>query len=61
MLDNYGDVLTIEELAEIFKVNRKTVLYILDDLSYRRLGRAYRISKASVIEYLNGKDSHAAD
>ena len=55
MLDDYKDVLTIDEVAEILRVNRKTVRAMLDQFNYRKIGRIYRISKMSVARYIAGE------
>ena len=53
MFENYRDVVTIAELAEMLRINRKTARDMLDCFDYRKIGRVYRISKASVVDYLS--------
>ena len=52
-LKNYPDVLTVQQVAEILNVSRRSVYKILDNnlKPYRKIGRIYRISKQSLIEY----------
>ena len=54
MLENYSDVLEIKELCEILRIDRKTAYRLLHngELSYRKIGRHYKIPKESVIKYL---------
>lgn len=53
-LKNYPDVLTVQQVAEILNVSRRSVYKILDNnlMPYRKIGRIYRISKQAFIEYL---------
>jgi excisionase family DNA binding protein len=49
------DVLTVDELAELLRVERKTAYAAIargDIPGVRRLGRTIRISRASVLEWL---------
>lgn len=58
MLENYKDILTLEEFAAIIRKGRKSAVEILksSDINYRILRGSYRISKESVIEWIrNGE------
>ncbi|WP_442905404.1 helix-turn-helix domain-containing protein [Kineothrix sp. MB12-C1] len=55
MLENYGDILSVIDVSNILKINKKTTYQLLKSgkLSYRRVGRIYRITKNSLIEFLS--------
>ena len=54
------DIVTIDEVASILKLNRKTVRNLLHNFRYRKIGRVYRIQLASVIEWME-KGEQGAD
>ncbi len=58
MLENYLDVLTVDDVAEILRIDRRTVMHMLatGKLDYRKIGRIYRISKISLIKFLSEGD-----
>ncbi|MCD8075005.1 MAG: helix-turn-helix domain-containing protein [Lachnospiraceae bacterium] len=60
MLDSYSDVLTINDTAEALRLSRRSVKRLMDggDIRYRKIGRIYRISKKSVLAYLDGYDQN---
>ena len=52
-------VITVEELAELLRVNRDTVYKAVSQGKVpgaRRIGRTIRISRNAVLDWLNGKD-----
>lgn len=55
MLEQYEDVLTIEDLREILNIGRGAVYDLLNRgvIPALRIGRNWKIPKAAVIEYLN--------
>ena len=56
MLEQYPDILSIKEFCRILQISRKTAYRLLQENSgirYRRIGRSYRISKESLIRYMN--------
>lgn len=55
MLENYDDVLTVEELCEILKVGQNAAYTLLNsgELKAFRNGRVWRIPKQTVIEYVS--------
>ena len=55
MFENYPDILTINDVAEILHVHRNTVKKNLQHFSYRKIGRVYRVSKKSVEDYMTGR------
>ena len=62
MFKNYPEVLNVEELAEILRINKSTAYQMLRKnlIPYRRIGTAYRISKQAVIQFLTeSRDSSA--
>ncbi|MCD7826011.1 MAG: helix-turn-helix domain-containing protein [Clostridiaceae bacterium] len=58
MLDHYSDVLTINDTAEALRLSRRSVKRLLDagEIRYRKIGRVYRISKKSVVAFLEDYD-----
>lgn len=54
MLEEYPDVITLDEFATIIRKGRKSAVSILksSDINYRILRGSYRISKESVIEWI---------
>lgn len=54
VLDDYNDVLTIEDLMEFFHIGMNTAYGLLRDGSIRsyKIGRGYRIPKQCVREFL---------
>lgn len=54
MLEEYPDVITLDEFASIIRKGRKSAVSILksSDINYRILRGSYRISKESVIEWI---------
>ncbi len=62
MLEQYEDVLTIEDLKEILNIGRGSVYDLLNRgvIPALRIGRNWKIPKSAVIEYLNScKDSYS--
>lgn len=54
MLNQYNDVLSIEELCEILKIGRNRAYELLqtEEIKGFRIGRPWKIPKISVEEYL---------
>lgn len=54
MLEQYKDVLTVDELCEVLQIGKKLAYQLIHSgvIPARRLGRIYRISKKAVIDYL---------
>lgn len=54
MLEQYDDILTIEELCEILKVGRNRAYELLEtgEIKAFRLGRPWKIPRLSVENYL---------
>lgn len=57
MLEQYQDILTIEELCEILKIGRNRAYELLDTGQIKgfRLGRPWKIPKLSVEHYLKNR------
>lgn len=55
MLDKYPDVLTVDEVANVLRISRRSVMRLFADgtINYKKIGRHYRISKSAVLKYLN--------
>lgn len=57
-LDEYNDIMTVEDLMEFLYIGRTTAYKLLKDGAIRslRIGKIYRIPKVAVAEYMkNGK------
>lgn len=57
MLEEYHDVLDTADICTILRIGRKTAYQLLNsgEIPCKRIGRKYKISKASLIEYLQKK------
>lgn len=55
MLDEYEDIITIQELRDILGVGRNSAYALLNDgvISAFRIGRNWKIPKESVIHYIS--------
>ena len=53
-LQKIPDVLTVNEVAEVLKVSKKSVYTLLQDnqIRHRKIGRIYRIPKTAIADYL---------
>ena len=51
---NIPDVLTVDEVAKILKVSKKSIYSLLqgNQIRCRKIGRIYRIPKTAIEEYL---------
>jgi len=54
MFSEFPDVVNVSEMAQMLKVSAKTAYKILkeDKIKYIAIGRAYKIPKVRVIEFL---------
>jgi excisionase family DNA binding protein len=54
MLEKYNDVLTSKEVLDILHISKNTLYDLLNKnmIPYIKIGRSYRISKKSLIEFL---------
>ena len=54
MLIDYPDVLNVEDVCKILGIGKKLVYSILkeNNLDHPRIGRAYKIPKINLIQYL---------
>jgi excisionase family DNA binding protein len=52
------DVLTVDEVAALLRLNRKTVYEAIArrEMPARRIGTAYRLSRSAVLDWLRGQD-----
>lgn len=57
MLENYGDMLTIDDICEILQIGKNAAYNLLrtNELKSFRIGRSWKIPKASMIEYVTRK------
>ena len=55
MLNNYPDVLTVKQLAEVLNIGHNAAYQLVkrQEIGVKRIGRAIRIPKSCVIMYLN--------
>lgn len=56
-LNNYGDVITVPELAKILRVGRNTAYNLIKDGEIKsvRVKTQIRIPKSSVVDFLNSQ------
>lgn len=56
LLNDYPDVLTVKSVQDILGIGRKQVYKLIDDgeLFAVRPGKSFLISKATLVNYLNG-------
>ena len=56
MLEDFKDVLTIEELCDALHIGKRLAYKLVHDgtIPARRIGRIYRIPKSAVLQYLIG-------
>ena len=57
MLENYNDVLLVEDIMDILKVGRNSAYKLIKNgiIKSLRIGRNIRIPKAYLIDYLTGE------
>lgn len=62
-LKDYPTALTVDEVAEILRISTKTIYKLIDEkaLSAVKVGRAFRITKGDVINYLRQKDKQSSN
>lgn len=63
MLDNYADILTIDDVCTALRLSRKTVTALIatGQLPCRKIGRVYRIRKSAVVNYIANDSIPAID
>ena len=63
MLQEYPDVMNIEQVSEVLGVSTKAVYGLIKDghLSVLKIGRTYRIPKIRLIAYLYGDPQGQSD
>lgn len=62
-LKDYPTALTVEEAAEILRVSTKTAYKLIHEavLPALKVGRAFRIAKVEIINYLRQKDKQSSN
>lgn len=57
MLEEYNDVLVIEDIMDILKIGRNSAYKLINsgEIKSLRVGRNIRISKVFLLDYLSGK------
>ena len=55
MLENYPDILNLNDMCVILKICRNSAVKLLKSgkIKYGKIGRVYKISKKSLIEFIN--------
>jgi len=55
MLDEYSDVLSVEDGCKILNISRNTMYRLLKEgtITAVRCGKKWRISKKAIIDYIN--------
>lgn len=63
MLQALPQVLTVDEVAKLLRVNRKTLYDAISrkEIPCTKVGRVYRFSKQAVLEWLNGQGCLSLD
>lgn len=62
MLENYNDVINVNDLCKILGISRKTAYKLLkEEIPHRRIGSLYRISKQAVLQYIEGNNGIISD
>ncbi|WP_288876442.1 helix-turn-helix domain-containing protein [uncultured Fusobacterium sp.] len=53
-LENYSDVLSLEDISNYFKISKDTArkLCLTNQLKHIRIGRLYKVTKNDLIEFL---------
>lgn len=56
MLEDYQEVLTIEDIMNILHIGKNTAYNLLKDgsIKSRKIGRQYRVFKVHMIDFLKG-------
>ena len=59
MQENYVEIITIEELCEMLMIGRSTAYKLLNDNEVKafRIGKVWKISKASVEQYIKERSN----
>ena len=54
MLDEYKDVLTVQEVSDVLKISKQLVRKLIKnrELTGLRIGREYRVLKKDLISYI---------
>lgn len=57
MFNDYSDVVNVKELCEMLKISKKKAYELLTNgtIPYKKIGRLYRISKISIIKFINNE------
>lgn len=60
MFNNYSDLLTLEDLCEILLIGRNQAYILLSSGTIKalKIGRAWKIPKQSVIDYINSASQY---
>ena len=60
ILCNYPDAMTLAQLAECLNISTKLASRLVHEKKVfaKKVGREYRISKSSVMEFVRGKKKH---
>ncbi|MEN1761744.1 helix-turn-helix domain-containing protein [Anoxynatronum sibiricum] len=60
MFEEYGEILTVEEVMEILMIGKNGVYELLKkgELNGFRIGRVHKIPKVSLEEYILSKATH---
>ena len=63
MFENYDDVVTVEQLAEMLKIGRNTAYELVraSIIQSVRVGRNIRIPKHTIIEYITNQNKDKDD
>lgn len=54
MFDNYKDIVSVDEMCQMLNISVNLAYKLLKEncIQHRKVGRAYRIPKKSIIDYM---------
>ena len=63
MFENYSDIVTVEQLAEMLKIGRNTAYQLVraNIIQSVRVGRKYIIPKLAIIDFVNSAGYNNAE
>lgn len=54
-LDNYPDVLRINDIKDILRIGRNRAYKIIAEIPHYKFGKIYYVTKVDLISYINNK------
>jgi len=55
MFEDYSDILDVKDICSILRIGKKTAYRLLQtgEIPCRKIGRNYKVTKKSIIQYLD--------